>query len=147
ELPAMKAATAYFAEQALVSLLAAAYCESVSAAESSSDTETDRWLRLVAFIDANLDDANLSVERIAHELKVSKRWVHRLFESHGQQYSAYLRQLRLQHAREELESDRLRHLSVTEIGLRNGFRDSSHFSRSFREHYGIPPSSYRQASP
>lgn len=146
ELPCMQTSTAYFAEHALLALLAAAYCESVEACEPEPDIETERWLRLVAFIDANLGDASLSVDRIAAALKVSKRWVHRLFASHGQQYGTYLRRLRLQRARAELENDRLRHLSVTEIALRNGFRDSSHFSRSFREHYGVPPSNYRQAA-
>lgn len=146
DLPSMQTSTAYFAEQALVALLAAAYCESVAAPEPGPDAEADRWLRLVAFIDANLGDASLSVDRIAAALKVSKRRIHRLFESRGQQYGTYLRRLRLQRARAELENDRLRHLSVTEIGLRNGFRDSSHFSRSFREHYGVPPSNHRQAA-
>lgn len=34
--------------------------------------------------------------------------------------------------------------SVTSIGLDNGFLDAAHFSRTFRRHFGVPPSSIRQ---
>jgi AraC family transcriptional regulator, positive regulator of tynA and feaB len=146
ELQGMRPAAAYFAEHALVSLMAAAYCEHVSIPPQAAAAETDRWLRVVAFIDANLGDPDLSVEHIAKNLKVSKRWIHRLFQLRGEQYGAYLRNMRLRRARQELRDVRLRHLSVTDIALRNGFRDSSHFSRAFHACYGSPPSLYRRAS-
>jgi transcriptional regulator GlxA family with amidase domain len=33
--------------------------------------------------------------------------------------------------------------SVTMIALANGFVDAAHFSRTFRAHYGVPPSALR----
>jgi AraC-like DNA-binding protein len=36
-------------------------------------------------------------------------------------------------------------LSLKEIGLSNGFYDAYHFSRSFKEVYGIPPKEYRES--
>ena len=140
------AAGAYFYEQSMVSLLAAAYCDTLGAGsdDAPAGAETDRWQRLVAFVDASLGDAGLSVDAIARELRISKRYTHRLFEARGLKYGDYLREKRLQRARDELRSERLRHLSVTEIGLRAGFADSSHFSRSFRKAYGLPPAGWRR---
>jgi AraC-like DNA-binding protein len=143
--PGLESMSAYFCEQSLVSLLAAVYCETAGVrCDIASGGPAQRWDRLVAFIDASLGDADLSVDLIARELRISKRYTHRLFEARGLKYGDYVREKRLQRARDELRSERLRHLSVTDIGLRNGFSDSSHFSRSFRKAYGLPPAGWRR---
>lgn len=137
-------ALAYFSEQSLVSLLAAVYCESVTG--DARPPAHDRWQQLAAYVEANLCDAELSVEAIARELGISKRLVHRLFATRQTQYGAYLRTRRLERAREELANHRLAHLSVSEIAFRNGFNDPSHFSRAFRERFGATPGGYRAAA-
>jgi AraC-like DNA-binding protein len=38
-------------------------------------------------------------------------------------------------------------MNVTEIAFESGFEDVSHFSRVFKERFGVPPLSYRQDSP
>jgi AraC-like DNA-binding protein len=35
-------------------------------------------------------------------------------------------------------------MNVTEAALESGFEDVSHFSRVFKERFGIPPLAYRQ---
>lgn len=37
-----------------------------------------------------------------------------------------------------------RKLALSEVGLRAGFFDQSHFTRAFRDHFGIPPHTYRK---
>lgn len=143
-------ALAYFSEQSLVSLLAATYCESMgeSVAEDAADgkrRERDRWQRLVAFIEAHLGDAELSVDAVSKELGISKRLTHRLFEMQRTQYGTYLKVRRLERAKDELQNRRLDHLSVSEIAYRNGFGDASHFSRCFRSQFGTPPGAYRRS--
>ncbi|WP_432731257.1 AraC family transcriptional regulator [Variovorax sp. W6] len=138
-------ALAYFSEQSFVSLLAAAYCESVD--EDAADgkrRERDRWQRLVAFIEAHLGDAELSVDAVSRELGISRRLTHRLFEMQRTQYGAYLRMRRLERAKDELQNRRLDHLSVSEIAYRSGFGDASHFSRCFRDRFGVPPGAFRK---
>jgi AraC-like DNA-binding protein len=143
-------ALAYFSEQSFVSLLAATYCESMgeSVAEDAADgkrRERDRWQRLVAFIEAHLGDAELSVDAVSKELGISKRLTHRLFEMQRTQYGTYIKVRRLERAKEELQNRRLDHLSVSEIAYRSGFGDASHFSRCFRSQFGTPPGAYRRS--
>lgn len=139
-------ALAYFSEQSFVSLLAATYCE--SAHEDATDgkrRERDRWQRLVAFIEAHLGDPELSVDAVSRELGISRRLTHRLFEMQHTQYGAYLRMRRLERAKDELQNRRLDHLSVAQIAYRNGFGDASHFNRSFRDRFGVPPGAFRKS--
>ncbi|NVM91619.1 helix-turn-helix domain-containing protein [Variovorax sp. SG517] len=143
-------ALAYFSEQSFVALLAAAYCESLdeSADQDTADgkrRERDRWQRLVAFIEAHLGDPELSVDAVSRELGISRRLTHRLFETHRTQYGAYLRMRRLERAKDELQNRRLDHLSVAQIAYRNGFGDASHFSRCFRDRFGVPPGGFRRS--
>lgn len=146
-LPQLTPASAFFAEQSFVSLLAAIYCESI--AKESAEFEHcghDRWQQLATYVEANLCNSELSVEAITRELRISKRLIHRLFEARNTQYSAYLRTRRLERARGELSNSRLGGLSVGEIAFRNGFNDPSHFNRCFRQHFGCPPGTFRKAA-
>lgn len=146
-LPQLAPASAFFAEQSFVSLLAAIYCESI--AREGTDSEQgahDRWQQLATYVEASLCNPELSVEVIARELRISKRLVHRLFEAQNTQYSTYLRTRRLERARGELGNSRLDFLSVGEIAFRNGFADPSHFNRCFRQHFGCPPGAFRKTA-
>lgn len=63
--------------------------------------------------------------------------------SYGMTFGAYLRQLRVEHARRALlMTDK----TVAEIALDCGFSDQSHLSRAFRETTGLSPASYRRAA-
>lgn len=37
--------------------------------------------------------------------------------------------------------------NLSEIAYRVGFSDQAHFSRSFKRHFGMTPSEYREARP
>jgi len=145
ELPQLRAASAFFVEQSYVSLLAAIYCDSVpKTSPKVNPCDLDSWRLLAAYIEANLCDPLLSVEKIARDLRISRRLLHRRFEVQNIRYSAYLRMRRLERAHGELNNSRLVHLTVSEIAYRNGFNDSSHFNRCFRQYFGVPPGTYRK---
>jgi len=55
--------------------------------------------------------------------------------------SQYLVRCRLQKAMSLLDGSRL---PLCEIALRAGFFDQSHFSRAFKQHFGVPPKLYRR---
>ena len=77
------------------------------------------------------DATGLSVSRVCH-----------LFKSHhGIGPAQYLKSLRMQRARELLETAAL---SVKEIGVRLGYADPSHFVEDFRKTFGLPPLRYRR---
>jgi AraC family transcriptional regulator, positive regulator of tynA and feaB len=95
------------------------------------------------YIERHLLDGTISPTAIAAAHGVSIRTVNRIFNATGQTVSEVIRVRRLARAREELtDSDR----PVTAIAHRWGFADTSHFSRSFKAHYGSSPTDYRLGS-
>jgi AraC-like DNA-binding protein len=100
--------------------------------------------RLKGYIESRLTDPELSVDGIAQACNTSVRSVHRAFagDPAGSVWK-YIWQRRLSHCAAELRDVRQAHRSITDICFCWGFNSSSHFSRVFRDQYGIPPSEYR----
>ncbi|NGZ85236.1 AraC family transcriptional regulator [Duganella aceris] len=134
-------ATVAHAEQAFVSLLAAGYTEARHATSAAGELQS-RWDMVVLAVDTMLADPELNVGRLAEAVGVSTRRVHRLFEEHGQRYGAYLLEQRLQRAREDLLRPLYAEQGVAQAGYRAGFNSASHFSRCFKQRYGVSPSEY-----
>jgi AraC family transcriptional regulator, positive regulator of tynA and feaB len=95
------------------------------------------------YIEQHLLDDAVTPAAIATAHGVSTRTVNRVFNATGQTVGEVVRVRRLARAREELtESDH----TVAAIAHRWGFADTSHFSRTFKAHYGSSPSDYRGAA-
>ncbi|MFE2499839.1 helix-turn-helix transcriptional regulator [Streptomyces scopuliridis] len=86
-----------------------------------------------------LADADLSSAMLARELNVSVRTLQRAFAAGGESVTAYIRERRLELARQALSASRL---AVSEIAAHWQFADSSHFSRTFKQRYGLTPTEY-----
>ncbi|GAA2610831.1 MULTISPECIES: helix-turn-helix transcriptional regulator [Streptomyces] len=86
-----------------------------------------------------LADADLSPAMLARELNVSVRTLQRAFAAGGETVTAYIRERRLESARQALSATRL---TVSEIAAHWQFADSSHFSRAFKQRYGVSPTEY-----
>jgi AraC family transcriptional regulator, positive regulator of tynA and feaB len=108
------------------------------------DTMFDRagpeamYVRAQFFIREHLRDPDLSIDQISAALNCTKRYLHMLFSERGTTISDYIRHARLQHCREELETQAWK--TVTDVAFSWGFSSSSHFSRVFRKHFGVVPS-------
>jgi AraC-like DNA-binding protein len=92
------------------------------------------------FIEQHLLDEAVTPAAIANAHGVSTRTVNRVFNATGQTVSEVVRVRRLARARDELTRSN-RPISV--IAHRWGFSDTSHFSRTFKAHYGSSPTDYR----
>ena len=103
-------------------------------------------LTVTRFISSNLRNANMSPRYISRALGCSVRHVHRAFEGAGTTVSAFIKEQRLVASAEELRSRRCAEDSITEIALRWGFSEVSHFSRSFRNQFGMSPREYRESA-
>lgn len=99
--------------------------------------------RVLDFIDDNLASPELSPPMIAAAHFVSVRHLHALFSDQGTTVSTVIRNRRLERCYDQLIDPQAADRSVTAIALDNGFVDAAHFSRTFRAHYGVPPSSLR----
>ena len=99
--------------------------------------------RVLAYVHANLHDPAMTLDRVATAIGCSKRNLHKLFRDHGETLGAHIWQMRLARIRADLAAPGLRKRSITEIAFSWGFNSSTHFSRSFRERYGVSPRGYR----
>ncbi|MGP0092104.1 MAG: helix-turn-helix domain-containing protein [Xanthobacteraceae bacterium] len=101
-------------------------------------------MRVQAYIEANLADPELSVERIAQACSISVRGLHRHFaEDPAGSVSSCLWQRRLIRCAEALRDPSQAHRSITDVCFSYGFSSSSHFSRLFKDRFGVPPVRYR----
>lgn len=99
--------------------------------------------RILDFIDEHLDSPELAPPLIASSHFISVRHLHTLFNDQGTTVSTVIRTRRLERCYDQLIDPACANRSVTSIALDNGFVDSAHFSRTFRAHYGVPPSTLR----
>lgn len=94
------------------------------------------------YIDEHIEEIHTS-EKLAEISGFSKYHFHRIFKSiTGESIFEYVTRTRLEQIASMLtaRSD----LSLTDIALQFGFSDSAVFSRSFKKHYQMKPSEFRQ---
>jgi AraC-like DNA-binding protein len=95
--------------------------------------------RVKSFIDSQLGNCELDSSMIAHGAGLSPRYVNQLFEEEGTSLMRYVLRCRLERCRADMLNRNSPDLRVYDIALRWGFNDASHFSRSFRNQFGIGP--------
>ncbi|MBI1731974.1 MAG: helix-turn-helix domain-containing protein [Gammaproteobacteria bacterium] len=100
--------------------------------------------RICQNIETMLGDPNLTLSMVAGAEKVSIRYLQKLFAEAGNTFIHYVRTRRLDRCREDLLSPLHADLSISEICFRWGFNGSAHFSRVFRNEFGISPREYRR---
>jgi len=104
----------------------------------------DRFGFITGVLDRNLTDAELSLDRLAALVHISRRQMQREFRDHDSNFTDYLRCKRLKYVAENLRhATRMRQVPhIAELAYRAGFGDISHFNRSFRVLYGLSPSDF-----
>ena len=106
--------------------------------QSRPDVRNPKLLLAMQIMENNLEDP-LRPEEIAGLIKLSTRQMERLFSRYLiTSPKRYYLHLRLDKARNLL---RQTDLSVTDVCVACGFKSLSHFSKSYRATYGIPPGS------
>ena len=118
----------------------------IGKAEISPGAASNEWNDAgfaVRLITENFADSELTLEKIAGSLHVSKSSLSRLFAAYtGERFSVYLRKVRMDHACRLLtETD----LTVKHIAYGCGIRDVQSFYKNFKSLYGITPNKYRAA--
>ncbi|WP_158891021.1 helix-turn-helix domain-containing protein [Amycolatopsis anabasis] len=103
-------------------------------------------LRAKAFIEAHLDDADLTPGTIAAAMHISTGYLHKLFRRENTTVSRWIRERRLEHCRRDLRDPGQSELAVSSVAAHWGFIDAAHFSRLFKAAYGLPPREYRLVS-
>lgn len=99
-----------------------------------------RVSKIIALLAANLR-RDLSLAEAAEHVNLSISRMRHLFKAEtGMSIVKYLKTLRLQKARERLETTPL---SIKEIMIQVGIKDKSDFAKDFKNKYGLSPKQYR----
>lgn len=95
------------------------------------------------YIASRCHQRDITVRSIAVDLKVTPRYLQRLFEAHGTTFSEFLVRQRLALAHRLLCDPTAVRTSISCIAYDVGFGDLSYFNRSFRRQYGLTPREVR----
>nr|WP_244970598.1 helix-turn-helix domain-containing protein [Novosphingobium aerophilum] len=131
---------------ALPHLISASLASSVDPSHQTTRLRHFRKKRILAAIEDRLPDPRLSAAEIAAAVGLSLRYVHDLFSESGDSLMSYVWRARVERACDELVSHSAMRRSIGEIAYGWGFNHVSHFSRAFRDRYGVAPREYRQTN-
>lgn len=98
---------------------------------------------VLAYIDRHLRNPALSAKMITRELGMSERQLSRVLNAAGTTLSKAVRDRRLNLARRVLTNSNTHFLTLKEVAHFCGFSSHAHFSRSYKEKFGVNPSDSR----
>ena len=100
--------------------------------------------RIHQTMERRLDDPELTATEVAASVGISERYLQKLMEGAKANFSQHLRERRLARAHMDLKSPLEAQRSISEIAYRYGFNDAAHFSRVFRQRFGLAPREFRR---
>lgn len=109
----------------------------------ASDTRRCHLQRIEQYVRRHLDNPDLNPQIVAAACHISVRYLHNLFVDTGTSFGQWLKQQRLEAARHLLAQPRFQQTLAT-LAYQVGFTDQAHFSRAFKQAYGLSPKDWRQ---
>ena len=142
--PMLEGAMSDKISQNFIELLSAMLMEIAQAAPLPlSEYRSLALTRVKDMVERNLGNCDLDPTMVSSELKLSPRYINRLFETEDTSLSRYIWRRRLERTAENLRDPTLRCRSISLIAMDNGFNDLSHFSKAFRHRFDFSPREYR----
>ncbi|WP_432571516.1 AraC family transcriptional regulator [Kineococcus sp. SYSU DK005] len=132
--------------QATLALVRALLTTAADCASADDAMDAALETRITLYVDAHLGERDLTVERIAAAHAVSVRHLYTLWARAGHPLTPaqWILERRLQLAQQLLAAGP--GVSIAVIARRCGFADHSHFSRRFRQAFGLSPTEWRVAA-
>lgn len=124
------------AEQMLLDRVRSTIDRQTSAALFRAKSKSSALASAIEAMEGAMDDP-LSMQEVARLSGLTRRQLHRLFRDHtGRSPTDFYRDLRLRYARGLLRGTATK---VIDVALAAGFGSHSHFSKVYREHFGVSP--------
>lgn len=99
------------------------------------------FLHMLRYIEAHLTEG-CSLQQLAAEMHMHANYLGQIFKREtGKTYTTYITELRIEKAKELLDS---KNLSISEIASSLGFNDYFYFLKTFKRVVGMTPKQYRQ---
>ncbi len=116
-------------------LLLALYSEPSRVLSESQDEAFLRRLRGV--LEERMGDPGLNIDMVCDDMKLGRSTIQkRLKQIMGTSFNRYLRDFRLERARDLLRNNAG---TISDIAFQLGFNSLSYFSRAYKDLYGVPP--------
>ena len=139
-------ATASQLSETCLSLVTAALAEHTGGGtDGSTAARTALIFRAKALIDSLLHDHTLNTEKIAGLVGISPRYLQDLFHAEQSTVSEWIWKRRLEKSRRYLADPLHAGDSIAQIALACGFADFGHFSRRYKDAFGVSPRDDRAA--
>lgn len=133
---------AKIAEMMMVDRVRSTLDKQASAALYKVKSRSEPLSRAIEAMELNLE-APLSMIELASHIALTRRQLHRLFRQHtGQTPTDFYRDLRLRHARSLLHGTPAK---IIDVAMASGFGSHSHFTKVYRERFGVSPLKDRRA--
>ncbi|MDN6411627.1 MAG: helix-turn-helix domain-containing protein [Yaniella sp.] len=146
-LPELNQSTGHSLASNVIDLLRTVLSQEMYSSDSTAhmkSADKRKASTILRYIHDNLAEQQLTPKFIADAHFMSLRSLHHLFEKTGNTVAATIRTLRLERCRNDLTDPGKRETPVASIGARWGIVDPAHFSRIFRQAYGVSPTVYRK---
>lgn len=106
--------------------------------------ETSFLDKLQRYVQDNISNADIKVSDLAQAIHMSERSLSRKLKAlTGDTPKKMLLVIRLEYAKKILTTNLEE--SITQVAYQAGFADASHFTRSFKAHYSMTPTQYRNS--
>ncbi|WP_283179073.1 AraC family transcriptional regulator [Gemmobacter sp. 24YEA27] len=103
-----------------------------------SSVRAGHLMRIEGFVRRHLDDPDLGPDSVSAGCGISVRYLHEVLRDTNTTLGAWIRDMRLTAAQEDLATPGDRR-SIGEIAWTRGFPDQAQFSRAFRARFGMTP--------
>ncbi|MDX1431886.1 MAG: GlxA family transcriptional regulator [Gammaproteobacteria bacterium] len=104
-------------------------------------TSQPKLVEAVSLMEANIEEP-MGLDELAQHVGLSRRQLERLFQKHlACVPTRYYLELRLAKARQLLLQTSM---SIVDVAFASGFVSAPHFSKCYRDYYGIPPRDERR---
>jgi len=104
-------------------------------------TSQPKLVEAVSLMEANLEEP-MSLDELARHVGLSRRQLERLFQKHLNCVpTRYYLELRLRRARQLLLQTSM---SIVDVAFACGFVSAPHFSKCYRDYFGVPPRDERR---
>jgi AraC-like DNA-binding protein len=134
----------HYIKDTVLDLIATGLASLANSTFELSQPEQHLILRAKSYIHANLSNPTLTRGLIARAMSLSVRRLSDIFAKEGTTITAYIRSMRLERIAQDLLNDLFHRQSISEIAFRWGFNNLQHFSKVFRNQYGMSPRDYRR---
>jgi AraC-like DNA-binding protein len=106
------------------------------------------WRRsndVIRYIEDHLRDPTLTAASVANGVHLSPRYLRTVFSASGEKVFDYILRRRLEECARQMRNPAWHDHTLIEIALSWGFNSAAHFTRSFREQFGVSPREYRRS--